>query len=424
MTREADERLPHEAADVVIVGGGPAGTATALHLVRVHGVEPSRIVLLERARHPREKPCAGAISRWGIEALARARVAITVPAVTMRGLRVRAGGEAGTFHANDLGCVVRRDAFDASLFETARADGVRASDGEGVLELARRAEGYVVTTTKRAIVAKYVVACDGAGSTVRKRAGLREPARKGHLYVLETPLAPSDESAKEGLCDFDLGVVDEGLLGYYWDFPTPIDGARWVSRGVYHANLFAPAEGARVKAALARALSLRGLEPHAATWKPFSTRPFVAETTLLHEGILFVGEAAGIDATTGEGIAQAILFGEIAATHLARALAGDAKAVLDYPRAVRASRVGRHLLQSAWLAKNVYSARGEPFRRLLARSPAAREAGARWYHGERLGRWTKAALGARLAREAVTALPALARSALTPRGDRDRPRRP
>jgi len=387
--------------DLAIIGGGPAGTSTALFIARAEGIDPRRVVLLEKARHPREKPCAGAVSAWGVDALARARVAIDVPRVEMRGLRVLDHGRIGSHAADGLGIVVRRDAFDASLFRAAAADGVRAYDGEGVTGLRRIPGGWSVETAKRrAIRARFIAACDGAGSAARKLLGMAEPARKGHLYVLETPFGAADDGARGGLCDFDLGPVAAGIDGYYWDFPTIIDGAPVVSRGIYHANLRASRS---VKSVLAASLAQRGVDIDAVRLKPFSTRPFVEGTILCAERAVFVGEAAGIDATTGEGIAQAILFGEIAAHHLARALRLGAHALAAYRGAVRTSRMGRHLLQSAWLARVVYRARrGAPFRALLLESDAARAAGARWYHGGSLSRLEKLRLTLALAARALS----------------------
>jgi hypothetical protein len=57
----------------------------------------------------------------------------------------------------------------------------------------------------------------------------------------------------------------------------------------------------------------------------------------------------------------------------------------------------RRLLQSAWLAPRVYGPHGAAFRRLLAASPGARAAGAKWYEGARLGVRTKARLAGGLA---------------------------
>jgi flavin-dependent dehydrogenase len=293
-----------------------------------------------------------------------------------------------------LGVVVRRCELDASLWNSARADGVTAADGEPLLGLERSPGGWRLTTAHRTVTARLVAACDGAGSTVRKLLGVRESARKGHLYVAETSVTSGDAGPRAGLCDFDLRVADDGIEGYYWDFPTVVDGAPGVNRGIYHAN-FTPRPDLRHH--LARSLARRGVDISRLKLRPFSTRPLVPGARMALRGLALVGEAAGIDATTGEGIAQAILMGGIAAKHLARALrVGDGR--LDgYGAEVVGTAVGRHLLQSAWLARRVYGARGAPWRAFLAREPSALEAGARWYAGERLGWGAKARLGAKLA---------------------------
>jgi menaquinone-9 beta-reductase len=382
-------------ADVAVVGGGPAGTSTALHLVRREGVDASRVVVLEKATHPREKPCAGAVSGWGLDALEAIGVALEVPHAPMRGLRVIAGDRSGT-HEAALGVVVRRSEFDAHLWRRAALDGVIALDGEPLVALDRLDGGWRLQTPVRALTARFVAACDGAGSAVRKLLGLGESARKGHLYVLETPVARGDDGPRQGLCDFDLRVAEGGVEGYYWDFPTVIDGAPSVSRGIYHANFTARPD---LKRQLAASLAARGIDIASVRLKPFSTRPLVPGSRLALDRLALVGEAAGIDATTGEGIAQAILTAGIAARHLARALRTGQAALDAYADDLRGSRVGQHLLQSAWLARRVYGPPGAPWRAFIAGSPFAREAGARWYAGRPLGWPTKARLAAGLALE-------------------------
>jgi flavin-dependent dehydrogenase len=388
--------------DVAIVGGGPAGSSTALHLVRQEGVRPDHIVVLDKARFPRDKPCAGAVSQLGLDVLDAIGVEVAVPSVTMRGVRVLLGDEVGET-IEHMGIVIRRTEFDAHLLETARSDGVHVRDGEGLRAITRRdgrGSGFELTTTAGSTIrARFVAAADGAGSTTRKLLGLREPDRKGHLYVLDTETTSSDGGVTRGLVDFDLSILDDGLEGYYWDFPTVLEGAAQVSRGIYHANLTRPdaPSGDSVKDVLGRALARRGVDIAKVKLRPFSTRPFVPKSTAWLKGVVLVGEAWGIDQTTGEGIAQAIEMGRIAAIHLADAFRTGSPRFEAYERDVRTSTTGRHLLQSAWLARRVYGRLGHPARRYLLRSSYARAAAMRWYRGEALSMSTQLRLGLGLA---------------------------
>jgi flavin-dependent dehydrogenase len=384
--------------DVAVVGGGPAGSSTALHLVRSHGIRADRVVVLDKARFPRDKPCAGAVSQLGVDTLQALGLAVDVPFVPMSGVRVLFRGALGETPCA-MGIVIRRTEFDAWLVEEARHAGVVIRDGEPLERLDRIPGGFRLGTRTGSITTRLVAACDGAGSTTRKLLGVREPERKGHLYVLDTLPLLADDGPSRGLIDFDLSVLDDGLQGYTWDFPTVIGGVRHVSRGIYHANL---APGGEVKVSLARALARRGIDITTVKLRPFSTRPFVRGTTLAQEGLVLVGEAAGIDRATGEGIGQAIVMGGIAARHLARALRTGGTSFDGYAREVRGSTIGRHMLQSAWLARRVYGGRlGAPARRLLLRSTFARDAAMRWYNGSSLSWSTKVRLGAGLASRAL-----------------------
>ena len=390
--------------DVAIVGGGPAGSSLALHLVRCEGMRPERIVVLDKAKFPRDKPCAGAVSQLGIDVLAHLGVTVDVPSVPMNGVRVIAGETIGET-ALPMGIVIRRTEFDAYLLACARHDGVEVREGEGLrgidrIEAGHGAKGFVLTTSlETKIRARFVAAADGAGSTTRKLLGIREADRKGHLYVLDTETVAADTGVTRGLVDFDLTILEDGLEGYYWDFPTVIDGAPQVCRGIYHANLSRPdsPSGESVKDILGRALARRGIDMAKTKLRPFSTRPFVPRSTAWVPGVVLVGEACGIDQTTGEGIAQAIEMGRLAATHLARARAAGSDRFDGYGWAVRSSTMGQHLLQSALLAKVVYGRFGFPARRYLLRSSRARAAGIQWYRGESLPIAMQVRLGVGLA---------------------------
>jgi flavin-dependent dehydrogenase len=117
-------------ADVAIAGGGPAGAALAVALGR-RGV---RVALYERARHPRHKACGEGLLPHGVEALRELAVPpVTVPdAPRVRGLRFVVGQASieADFPDGRHGLIVRRDRFDAWLFEVAAATpNVDARDG-------------------------------------------------------------------------------------------------------------------------------------------------------------------------------------------------------------------------------------------------------------------------------------------------------
>ncbi len=101
--------------DAVVVGGGPAGSAVAIEL----GRRGMRVALLEKSRHPRPKACGEGLLPHGVAALEA--LGLEVPGVRVKGIRyVSPGGVTAEadFPAGH-GRVVRREGFDAFLFDAA-----------------------------------------------------------------------------------------------------------------------------------------------------------------------------------------------------------------------------------------------------------------------------------------------------------------
>jgi flavin-dependent dehydrogenase len=385
-------------ARVVVVGAGPTGSACALTLARLAPEVAAETVVLEKARHPREKYCGGAISCWGVGALDRLGVGVQVPNVPIRGIAVRYGDEVATARG-ELGVVVRRQELDASIAEAARRVVGELREDARVVAIDRDGDRFVVRTATGDVRTEVVVGADGAGSAVRKLLGFPEPRRKAHLYVLETPATAGD--GEDGVITFDLTCLAAGVEGYAWDFPTVIDGAPAVSRGIYHLNSRRPGPGEQdvpVKEALRAFLAHRGCDLDRVHLKAFAERGYVPAAEIARPGVLLAGEAAGVDPVTGEGIAQALLYGELAARAIADGARRGDLGFRGYAASVRRSFVGRHLAQAAWLAPHVYGARARKWASFLVREPLAMQAGLAWYRGEPLGLGTKARLAARLVR--------------------------
>ena len=76
--------------DVIIIGSGPAGTATALNLLQAAPAFAHNILLLDKAVHPREKICAGGLIPHTLDCLNALEIPLTVPHVQVNRARVQA----------------------------------------------------------------------------------------------------------------------------------------------------------------------------------------------------------------------------------------------------------------------------------------------------------------------------------------------
>ncbi len=365
---------------MIVVGGGPAASAFMLALAQRAPDVAKRSLVLEKERHPREKYCGGAVSAFGLEELGALGYTLDVPHVPIDGFRVRFSQRAAEHQRPGMGVVIRRNEFDHSLWRAAARTGAGMQEGETVTSIARDGATWVVTTNLSIHRSRVLIGADGAGSRVRKLLSFVEPRKHCRLYVLETPPTPSDDVQSRTL-EFDLSVVEEGIQGYYWDFPIMLDGAHAVSRGIYHMNTTPRKD---LKEVLKRALAKRGVDPEAVTYKPFSERGYVHGAELSRHGVMLIGEAAGIDVVTGEGIAHAVVYARIAAGLAARGLAKNSLHFEAYGALVRNSLMAQHLRQSSALAPYVYGAKAERWAAFLAARPEVVAACAEWYEGRPL----------------------------------------
>jgi len=217
-----------------------------------------------------------------------------------------------------------------------------------------------------------VVGCDGVGSVVRRSMALGPGELRAQVIEVDTDPVPGD--CDRTLLHFD--ATDRRVRGYAWDFPTVVDRRELVCRGLYHLKSARDGgrEGPDLAALLAERLRAKGIEPSRCRNKRYAERGFESATRLARGCRMLVGEAAGIDPVTGEGIAQAIEFGVMAGRFLARVLGGadGGNVGLEaWQREVNASRLARDLRIRGRLMGLYYGPSRAEVEGFLAESPDA-----------------------------------------------------
>ena len=155
--------------DVLIVGSGPSGISTALHLARLDPAWAGRIVVVDMAVHPREKLCGGGLTHIGQNILANIGLPLEPDNFPVKEVRLLYHDKSYSFYGNPVFRIVRRDEFDHWLVRTAEQLGVTVRQDEAVTAITPH-DDYVEVVTERATFhAQVLVAADGSRSFVRRK---------------------------------------------------------------------------------------------------------------------------------------------------------------------------------------------------------------------------------------------------------------
>ncbi len=356
MSARSRSLVRSDSTQVLIVGGGPAGSSTATFL-REHGLD---VTLVDRAHFPRSKPCAEYLSPEASRILDAMGVLGRVEAAgaaQLTGMVVRApnGFEIeGAFVAEhgfkgfrDRGLALRREVLDALLLERAREQGTQVIEGARVEALVQRDRGYTVTLREdgavREMQASLVIGADGLRSVVARTLGLARRRRWPRRLALVAHWRGVDGIGTRG----EMHVQHDGYVGL-----------ADVGDGVTNVALVVPAASARdasgdpdgfVRRWLGRYPHLSRRFEHAARISPVqATGPFGSHARrAFAPDAALVGDAADFfDPFTGEGIYAALRGGELLAPFAAEAVqaassAGALTALRAYERARRDAFKGK-----------------------------------------------------------------------------------
>jgi geranylgeranyl reductase family protein len=322
-------------ADVIVVGAGPAGSATATHLAR-RGLH---VALVEKATFPREKVCGDGLTPRATRQLIRLGIDTSEQAgwLQNRGLRIYGGERPFQLDWPDLtdfppyGLVRPRSDFDDLLVRNTVRAGVTLYEGANVTEpiLDSRTDRIVGVQTRdgREFRAPVVVAADGNSTRLSLSMGLnRRDDRPMGVAVRTYYRSPRhrDDYLESWLELWDGKPEKSNLLpGYGWIFGMG-DGTCNVGLGILNtSSAFGRTD---YKALLQRWLNntpeewgfragnMTGPVRGAALPMGFNRQPHYTR------GLLLVGDAGGmVNPFNGEGIAYAMESGEIAADAVASA---------------------------------------------------------------------------------------------------------
>lgn len=305
-------------ADVIVVGGGPAGAAAAYDLAAA-GLS---VVVLDRKAFPRPKPCAGALT---IKALRRLRFSVApVVRFVARDLQVCDRLEKARVFAgpHPIAVMTVRKDLDVFCLRQAIDRGARFDVIDDLAGLTETAEGVRLETGDgRVFEAAFVIGADGANSRVRRLLG-RTPAARALALEAHVPVGAARAAA---LMRFDFNAVPGG---YGWVFPK----GDHLNVGLYSQRPGMTFTKADLAAYARRVLGTDQMEE--AVGFPLGVGGEAFRQT--SPRVLLAGDAAGTaERLLGEGLHNAILSGQLAAAAIIAGFQRGADAAALYRRALR-----------------------------------------------------------------------------------------
>ncbi len=348
--------------EIIIVGGGPAGISTWLHLNKHNPELAENTLVLEQKTHPREKLCGGGVGGWSEDVLKKLGIRLEIPSIIVSDVEFIYQDNSFTLTQEGSFRMVQRSEFDHALLKSAIKRGINIHENESFINFFRIDNKNIIETNRGNYSSNVLVGADGALSQVRKKMNIKT---KTHLSPTLEVFAPANIKYDKEFDDkkilINLNPINEGIQGYLWHVPCLKNNISTIGHGIVDLMVVKPRnKKSSMKKIFKDELKKRNIDIPQYKWQshpiPWPEKEFIFS----EPNILLVGDAAGVEPAFGGGIHFALSYGEIAARTIIESYEQKNFDFDNYKVNIKNHFMGKFLTKCIKIANEMYNYRLDP----------------------------------------------------------------